>query len=311
MSTLHIFLFGKFQMQCGQQVLTGLDARKVQELFCYLLLYRGRSHPRETLTSLLWGDSPTSKSKRSMRQTLWQLQATLDCQTEPINSQVLLVEPDWIQVNSEANFWFDVAVFEQAFDFVRHIRGRELDLQRVQALQNAVNLYRGDLLEGWYQDWCLYERERLQNMYLAMLDKLMGYCEAHSDYENGLIYGARILHQDRARERTHRRLMRLQYMAGDRTAALRQYERCVAALAEELGVKPAQRTVVLYEQMRTDQLYGSTSAPAEVSMAPQTTAVPLPEILGRLKHLHAVLTNVQRQVQQDIEVVERALNDQH
>ena len=41
------------------------------------------------------------------------------------------------------------------------------------------SVYRGDLLEGCYQDWCLFERERLQNAYLAMLDKLMVRC--HGD----------------------------------------------------------------------------------------------------------------------------------
>jgi len=40
-------------------------------------------------------------------------------------------------------------------------------------LQEAVRLSYADLLEGWYQDWCLYERERLQNIYLLILDKLM------------------------------------------------------------------------------------------------------------------------------------------
>jgi two-component SAPR family response regulator len=93
-----------------------------------------------------------------------------------------------------------------------------------------VALYHGDLLEDWFQDWCLYERERLQNIYLAALDKLMDYCEASRDYDAGLAYGTRILRHDLARERTHRRLMRLYYLAGDRTSALRQYDRCVQIL---------------------------------------------------------------------------------
>ena len=46
-----------------------------------------------------------------------------------------------------------------------------------------------------------------------------------STFAEPLAYGARILHCDRARERTHRRLMRLHFLAGDRTAALRQYPR--------------------------------------------------------------------------------------
>ena len=75
-------------------------------------------------------------------------------------------------------------------------------------------------------------------MYMQMLDKLMSYSQEHHEYEAGEGYGSTILRYDRASERTYRRLMYLQYIAGDRTGALRQYERCVIALAEELGVKP-------------------------------------------------------------------------
>lgn len=308
MNLLRISLFGKFHVRYGEQVLAGLDARKAQELFCYLLLYRDRPHPRETLAGLLWSDSPTAQSKKYLRQALWRLQTSLESQIEPVNGHVLLVEPDWVRFNPEADFWLDVAVFEQAFALVRGTPGQELDAEAVQTLQDAVQLYQGDLLEGWYQDWCLYERERLQNTYLAMLDKLMGYYEAHHECEAGLVYGARILRCDRARERTHRRLMRLYYLAGNRTAALRQYERCAATLDEELGVKPAKRTVALYEQIRADQLDGPTPAPAEADTVPDATTPSLPKVLGRLKELQAVLADAQRQVQQDIETVELALS---
>jgi DNA-binding SARP family transcriptional activator len=307
MSALRVSLFGKLHVQSGAQVLTNLSARKVQELFCYLLLYRDRPHPRETLAGLLWGDSLTARSKKYLRQALWQLQAALECQCEPTDGRLLIVEPDWVQLNAEADLWLDVAVFEQAFGLARGIPGRELDVPSVQNLQRAAQLYQGDLLEGWYQDWCLYERERLQNMYLAMLDKLMGHCEAHRDYERGLAYGTRILRYDRARERTHRRIMRLHCLAGNRTAALRQYERCVAALDEELGVGPATRTVALCQRIRADRLDCPTPATAEARTAPRAAASPLTEVLGHLTQLRATLADAQRQVQQDIQAIERAM----
>jgi DNA-binding SARP family transcriptional activator len=310
MGVLRVSLFGKFHVQLGEQVLTSLDARKVQELFCYLLLYRDRHHPREALASLLWSDSPAAQSKKYLRQALWKLRAATAPQTEPANVCVLLLDPDWVQLNPEAELWLDVAEFEQAFNFVRGMPGWQLDAQRAQALQRAVPLYQGDLLEGWYQDWCLFERERLQNMYLVMLDKLIDYCEAHHEYEDGLAYGTRILRYDRARECTHRRLIRLQYLGGNRTAALRQYEHCVAALDEELGVKPTNRTVTLYEQIRMDRFDGSVPAPIKTDMALEATTATLLEVLDRLKQLQTVLTNAQHRIQQDVQTIELALNGQ-
>src|SRR5688572_3310625 len=99
MSTLDIHLFGRFSVRSNGQALAGLDARKVQELFCYLLLYRDRPHPRETLAGILW-DECTVQSKTYLRKALWQLQATLDRRMAPGSGHLLLVEPDWIQLNS-------------------------------------------------------------------------------------------------------------------------------------------------------------------------------------------------------------------
>src|SRR6266487_451744 len=254
MSTIRIYLFGKFCVRHNEQVLDGFDARKVQELFCYLLLHRDHSFPRETLASLLWPDTTTTQSKKNLRQTLWQLQSALGSHNGRVNGRILLVEQDWVQLNSEADIWLDVAVFEQVYNLVQKTPGQELNGSQAQLLQESVQFYQGPLLEGWYQDWCLLERERLQNMYLAMLDKLMSYCEAHHDYETSLLYGMRIMCYDRARERTHRRLMRLYYRLGDRAEALRQYERCAGALEEELGIRPSKSTVALYKQIQADQL---------------------------------------------------------
>lgn len=309
MPTLHVHLFGKFRAESNGCELENLDACKVQELFSYLLLHRNRPHPREALAALLWGDSSSARSKKYLRQTLWQLQTSLESRLEIAAGQVLAVDPNWVQLNSKADLRLDVAVFEQVFARVGGRPGRELDEQTAQSLQGAVELYSGDLLEGWYQDWCLFERERLQNMYLIMLDKQMAYCEAARQYEAGIAYGARILHYDCAHERTHRRLMRLQYLAGDRTAALRQYERCVSALERELNVRPERRTVTLYEQIRAGR-YGEAgaSAPARAE-APGAPAVSPSEAhaLGHLKQLQTFLSNVQSQVLQDIQALELRL----
>jgi DNA-binding SARP family transcriptional activator len=272
----------------------------VQELLSYLLVRRDRPHSRETLASLLWGDSSTEKSKKYLRQALWHLQAGLETNELP-GPQVLLVEHDWVQLNLQSELWLDVAVFEQAFAATQGVPGKQLDKPGAAMLKDAAQLYAGDLLDGCYQDWCLFERERLQNMYLSMLDKLMGYCEQHQDFEAGQSYGSTILRYDRASERTYRRLMHLQYLAGDRTGALRQYERCVTALREELGVKPERRTRAVYEYIRADE---PDRVRPDESIPPATT---LPEVLGRLKRLHLVLTAVQKRVQRDIKAVEQGL----
>lgn len=308
MIALHVQLLGRFCLQRGAQPLQSVDAAKAQELFCYLLIHRDRPQAREILADLLWNDSPTAQARKSLRQALWQLQTALEPQDIAPDNRILLVDPAWVQVNQQAALWVDVAVFETAYNLVQGTPSAELDRNQVEQMQTAVQLYHGDLLEGCYQDWCLYERERLQHIYLALLDKLMDYAETHGEYENGIDYGARILRYDRARERSHRQLMRLHYLAGNRTAALRQYERCATALREELGVQPARRTVALYEEMCADRFPNLDPTQPAGDSALGDSSAPLPEVLGRLRQIQAVLADFQRQVDQDIQAVELALN---
>lgn len=309
MSRISIQLFGQFCVRRDEQLLGGFEAHKVQELFCYLLLHQHHSLSRESLASLLWPDAATAQSKKRLRQALWQLQSALGSQNESIQDRILLVEPDRIQINREADLWLDVTVFERAFDLVQGIPGQELDAQKVQVLQNALHLYQDPFLRGCYSDWCLYERERLQNLYLALLDKLMDYYEVHHDYDAGLLYGMRLISCDRVRERTHRRLMRLHYLNGDRAAALRQYEQCVAALFEELEVKPSKHTVALYKQILAEQLAEPSLPPIDAHRPLEVSTSPQIEMLCYLTQLQTTLADLQNQVQQSIQKVAQALND--
>jgi len=298
MATRRFQLFGKFTVHRDAELVKGLDGAKEQELLSYLLVRRDHCHPREALAALLWGDSSTEKSRKYLRQALWHVQTVLE-DHHTSGPPLLSVAHDWVQLNLNSDTMLDVAVLEQAFAAARGISGEDLDRAAAEMLKSAIDLYRGDLLEGSYQDWCLFERERLQNMYLSILEKLMVFSKAHHDYEAGQGYASTILRFDPARESTHRQLMHLYCVAGNRTAALRQYERCVRALAEELEVKPQRSTILLYEKIRADQL---DSSPAG---EPLTQVSALQEALGHLKRFQGVLSLVQRKLQRDIKAVEQ------
>lgn len=301
-TALEVRLFGRFSIQRDDRVIESQIPSKVQELFSYLLLHRSRPLSREAVAALMWRDTFNAQPKKNLRQALWQLHAAVEAQIDRGEPEVLVVEADWVHVNPACGYWLDVAVFEDAVDASAGISGDRLDPDRLQALIAAAGLYRGDLLEGCYQDWCLFERERLQNAYLAILDKLMVRCLATGEHEAGIAYGKRVLRVDRAHERTHRRLMRIQYLDGDRTAALAQYERCVTALREELGVEPAQRTTALYEQIRMDRL----------EPEPLVAGAPMPPMTGaptrqELEQVRALLLEMRRRADEGIEAVAAAL----
>jgi len=309
MSVLNITLLGKFAITRDDHLLGGIQAHKVQELFCFLALFNDHPQPRETLCELLWREHSPVTSRKYLRQTLWKLQSALNPNMDAIIPD-LLVETDWIQLNPSASYCIDVVEFQHTSNLIRNKRARDLTNEAYLSAQKALALYKGDLLEGWYQDWCIFERERYQTMYITFLDKLVQYCEIHQYYEDGLAYCAEILRHDRANERAHRQMMRLSFLSGDRTRALRQYERCALTLHEELNVSPSVRTTYLYEQIRNDTYKSNlplNEVEEEFNVLKESNA-PLTEVLDHLEQFSETLNNIQFQVKSQITSIEHTIS---
>jgi DNA-binding SARP family transcriptional activator len=294
MTVLKVRLLGKPDIQWAGHDFLALPT-KVQELVFFLLLYRHYPHDRDRLAEQLWGEAEPARSRKYLRQTLWQLQTAV---TQPGSqpSPLLILDKNWIHINQQTNIWLDVWELERAFTAVCDIPGQQLSQAQMENTQSAIELYQGELLTGWYHDWCIIERERFQSIYLALLEKLMDACIAHRHYENGVAYGMRVLHYDRARERTHRLLMRLYYLSGNRSAALRQFDQCTAALTEELNVAPAQRTVALRDQIRADQLITADTPALRPPNMSEPSLISTAQVVAELKELQSHLVNLQHEV---------------
>jgi DNA-binding SARP family transcriptional activator len=274
-----------------------LPARRAQELLCYLLLGGRRPHHREVLAERLWGadgaDDPP-RGRRYLRQTLWELHRALGrCGS---SAGLLCVDPEWIAIGWDAGISSDVTELELAYELVHRSPTTRLPEGVVGRADAAAELYRGDLLEGWYQDWCVVERERCRALYFMLVDRLMAHEELVGDYPRALRYGATLLRSEPAHEGTHRRMMRVYHRLGDRTAALRQYQSCRRVLREELQAAPAAGTMALYERIRADQPLdpplGAAPAPAALATGPDTAdplAVALQEMCALLEQARAVL----------------------
>jgi len=308
MSSIKVSLFGKFNIAFGGKR-PDIKARKVQELLAYLLIFRDHPQPRESLSEALWTDQSATISRKNLRQTLWHLQSAFKA-FKNSSSLELLIDDGWIHIGLPTDVWLDTAEFERVFDLVNPKRARELSTEDFRAMQYAVGLYRGDLLEGWYQDWCIFERERFQMMYLMILDKLVQYCEVHNEYDAGLSYGWQILRQDHAYERAHRQMMRLYSMSGNRTQALHQYQRCDDALRNELGVEPSAGTKQLYEQIQSDTFMPTLFALKRVDSDKVEVAPAFEDVLNRLEQLSLTLKRLETQVQEEIIALENMIANQ-
>lgn len=300
MSSWKVTFFGKFNIKREAEQISGIEARKVQELFSYLVLFRNQQQLRDVISETLWDNQSPEKSRKKLRQTLWHLRSVLDEYKTPSDPE-LLINNVWIQISLPTDFWVDTAEFEKAFNAINEKRIQELSSLDFKKMQFAANIYKGDLLEGWCQNWCIIERERYQTMYLMLLDKLVQYCELYQKYDAGIAYGMEILRHDHAYERTHRQLMRLYFITGNRTQALHQYDHCVKALRDELDVEPSESTKQLYDQIRLDTfappLFVGEKMINKISVKPTPVLL---DILNNLENISGELSRLELRIKEKI-----------
>ncbi len=261
---LRLALLGGLQIFQGDAPVEDPPPAKAQALLCYLAI-TGRPHFRPALAGLLWGEKPEANALMSLRQALAALRRRF--------APHLIITRQTVAFNREAPYWLDVEEFERLIDprgtrrpdwraiqwgWDPQDEGPQLPPARLSALRQAVELYRGDFLEGFhvreapaFEEWLVIERERLQSYARLALHALAAHHTSQGEYAAALHYTTRLLALDPWREEVHRQRMWLLAHTGQLSAALAQYETCRRILAKDLGVEPSAETVALYERIRT------------------------------------------------------------
>jgi DNA-binding SARP family transcriptional activator len=177
---------------------------------------------------------------------LWRVRGVVDPPADAAEPSPLRVSGTALGFNSDAAYWLDVEEFERLLRAVAPRPDGTLDEDDAQRLRSAIDLYAGDLLEDIYDDWCLYDRERLRLLYHGALERLMRFEEERSAWAAAIALGQRLLALDPLMEQVHREMMRCYVRRGSRAAALRQFESCARVLRAELDVDPMPETIDLY-----------------------------------------------------------------
>ena len=230
MPTLQLYFLGTLDIRYDDRQLPKPPTLKSQSLLAYLILHRDCPQHRERLAGLFWGDRPERKARRSLTTALWHIRRCLP------DEGLILSDPHTVQFDPQAYLWLDVDEFESQ---VFH--------DDVTSLQSAVALYRGDFLDGFYDDWIINERYRLETLFSEALARLMVGQEREEEHEAALAAALRLLERDPLREDAHRATMRAYCCLGQRYAALEQYRRCREIVREELGAEPMVETGELYQ----------------------------------------------------------------
>lgn len=221
---------------------------KAGALLAYLASNHGRRHSRDILVELLWPDCESEAGRSRLSVLLSSLRRQLEF--APLATPVL--EADRFSVGLRAT-----VVITDVEEFCRALEGAaasQSDGQRIRLLTDAIDLYRGELLPGYYEAWIVPERQRLEELFFQALRQLSTHLSQAGDLDQAVRIAHRAVGADPLREEAHRELIRLYVAAGQPRAARRQYDELKRLLKQQLDDTPdaATRALVRAIEQRPD-----------------------------------------------------------
>jgi DNA-binding SARP family transcriptional activator len=273
MSSMRLELLGDLLVRSGDGSLVTIGSKKSQALLAYLAIKPGQHVSREKLAGLLWSSTGPDQARQSLRQTLSSVRKDLS-HIAP-DHKLLIEESDLLSLDRSVSC--DVAEMESLIAV-----GTE------EALKNAIDLYRGDFLDGFsineerFDQFVTGERDRLHRVALRAHAQLVDLQSKRGALDEAIGIAQASLRLDVLQEPMHRTLMRLYLQSGDVVEALQQYESCAKVLKRELRIEPdaetkaLQREIVQLRARRTEP-----SAPAADGDRKKTILVVEDNVLSR------------------------------
>ncbi|MGC4042203.1 MAG: BTAD domain-containing putative transcriptional regulator [Armatimonas sp.] len=266
-------LLGELSVTQKDTVIAHFRTQKTAALLAFLAFHTGTPQPREALIERFWPEADLDQGRMSLRTALSSLRKLL--------GDSLITDTSTAMVNVRT----DLVPFEKAVRAARSDQAPEPE--RIRRAQEAVEIYRGPLLPGFYEDWVLAERDRLAGAYIASLSMLARWHTDRDELAQALDYAHRAAMADPLHEGVRAELIRLLRKANRPAEALRQYRELERLLDELLGARPKTTTAALVEGLTENS--GSSSSEPEAQ-------VHLPHVLGRFRGRRDTLNTLTRRL---------------
>jgi LuxR family maltose regulon positive regulatory protein len=240
---LSIYTLGRSQVKLdGKPVTTSswVNQKRARELFFFLVAHPNKSLTKEEIGVTIWPESSSDQLRLQFRNTIYYIRYAL-------GQDVILSNERRYAFNSDMDYSYDVQDFERK---VGQAESSETPAQKIELLQEALQLYRGEFLPEGEEMWVMTERQRLSQIYEHTLLTLAQLLMEKGEPKTALTHCQTVLAENHCMESAHRLAMQAYAALGNRSGIANQYEQCKQFLRDELGLEPSPETVKLYKLLR-------------------------------------------------------------
>jgi DNA-binding SARP family transcriptional activator len=196
----------------------------------YLALQAGQAE-RSVMAGVLWPETARARALGNLRSALWRLPGGARHAVDECGPSLRLS-----------------GIVDCDLDLVE--RGLS-SFESEDALDVLTWGWREELLAGWYDDWVLAARERLQARRAVALERLSALSSARGLPGDALLYAALSVWAQPLRESAYQALLRAHLDRGNRLEAVELYRELSLMLRRELGVPPSIETAALMGDLAT------------------------------------------------------------
>lgn len=207
-------------LQSGQWCMVPEGCKR---LLAFVALQHGRVDRRQAAGSL-WPDGPETRASGNLRSALWRLRG----------AGIDVLESDKVSIYLRERTTTDLDALCEWADRLLAGTADEADLQ-VPAWTSTV----AELLPGWYDDWVVFERERIRQWMLHALEILSRLLSAAGRHGEAVDAAMDAVSVEPLRESAHRVLAEAHVAEGNVVEARTAFRRFQDLARRELGIEPS------------------------------------------------------------------------
>ena len=222
--------------------------KRARDILCFITSRRHRRASKDTIIDTFWGESDFETVEKNFHPTVSHIRKALNS-NQPVKQNFLVYRDGDYLLSQDSSYSIDTEEFDRLLAEGESARRAGEHERFVECFESAIEIYRGDFMQGSYDDWVEEQRSYYREKQLRMLETLATTAQKSEDWSRSLKLAQRILASDQFREDVHCMIMRAHASMGNRAAVKDQYENLRKLLRKELGVEPAAETQRVFKQL--------------------------------------------------------------
>jgi LuxR family transcriptional regulator, maltose regulon positive regulatory protein len=200
--------------------------KKYKLLLCMLFVSNNRQLTKDRIIDVFFQDASVESSDNLFHQAVSNIRSSLKTGKETKDSNkttenYILYEGKSLKLNPDYLYYSDIEEFDSLInDSIVAVTNSD----RITYLKSAIELYRGDLFEGFYEDWCETLREEYRNKYIICMEKLLYLFEVENSLIEIPVFAEKLILSDKLNSTAYFSIIWSLFKQGKKQSARDKYE---------------------------------------------------------------------------------------